>query len=297
MRNRISILALALALLAAVGFARSPRESMLVSGSWLAAHLRDPDLVLLHVGEKEGYDERHIPGARFVTPSDLAVSDPGGLRLEMLPAEELRNRLQKLGISDRSRIVVYYGKDWVSPSTRILFTLDYAGLGDRIALLDGGMDAWIAEGCDVTTEVPAPAEGRLSPLTIRPTVVGAEFVRANAGKPGIAVVDARNAEFYDGTKTGGSTEKPHRTGHIAGAVSIPFSTIADDALRIKPAEELRRLFASAGVRPGDTVVAYCHIGQQATAIVFAARTLGHRALLYDGSFEEWSKLPDAPVDR
>lgn len=293
MRSRLLLF---LALFAASAFAGSPRDALLVTPAWLAEHLEDPDLVLLHVGENAGYEEKHIPGAQFVMHSDLAVSDPEGLRLEMPPPEDLRQRLRKLGISDRSRVVVYYGKDWISPSTRILFTLDYAGLGESASLLDGGMDAWIAAGHEVTAEVPKATEGTLSPLKIRPLVVGAEFVRANRGRGGVAVIDARDAAFYDGTKTGGSGEKPHRTGHIAGAGSLPFSKIADEALRVLPAGELRSLFASAGAKPGDTIVAYCHIGQQATAVLFAARTLGHRVLLYDGSFEEWSRIADAPVE-
>ncbi len=285
-------------LVAAAALAGSPRESLLVSPSWLAGHLEDPDLVLLHVGTKEGYEAGHIPGARFLAVSDISLSSPGdeGLKLEMPPADDLRERLQKLGISDGSRVVVYYGKDWISPSTRALFTLDYAGLGDRSSLLDGGMDAWIAAGHVTTTEAPAPAEGKLSPLKVRPIVVDAEYVCASLGKPGVAVVDARTPAFYAGTDTGGSAEKPHRTGHIAGARSVPFSEIADDALKIRPAEELRAAFGRAGVKEGDTIVGYCHIGQQATAMLFGARLLGHKVLLYDGSFEDWSRQPGTPVE-
>src|SRR5207244_2019702 len=115
----------------------SARESLVVTPAWLAQHLKDPNLVLLHVGDKEGYDAGHIPGSRFVSMQDVSVSShaENGLMLEMPPAEELRKRLEGLGISDNSRVVVYYGKDWVSPSTRILFTLDYAGLGARSPLL------------------------------------------------------------------------------------------------------------------------------------------------------------------
>jgi thiosulfate/3-mercaptopyruvate sulfurtransferase len=150
MRIRISLLA-ALFFAFAV-FAKSPRDSMVVNTAWLAQHLKDPDLVLLHVGDKDEYAAKHIPGARYVSLSDIATSDHSatGLILEMPPtAEDLRGRLEKLGISNDSRVVVYYGKDWVSPSTRVIFTLDYAGLGDRAVLLDGGMGAWVRDGHDV----------------------------------------------------------------------------------------------------------------------------------------------------
>jgi len=95
--------------------------------------------------------------------------------------------------------------------------------------------------------------------------------------------------------TGGSAERPHKTGHIEGAVNVPFSEITNGASQFKTVDELRALFTAAGVKPGDTVVAYCHIGQQATATIFGARLLGFPVLLYDGSFEEWSRLPNAPV--
>jgi thiosulfate/3-mercaptopyruvate sulfurtransferase len=269
-----------------------------VSTAWLGQHLSDPGLVLLHVGDEAEYAERHIPGARFVALSDISVSDRagGGLTLEMLPAETLRQRLAALGISDGSRVVVYTGKDWTSPTTRVLFTLDAAGLGERAAYLDGGMDAWIEEGRPVTAAVPQPRAGTLSPLKMRPLVADAERVRGSLGKAGFAVLDARTPSYYDGVDTGGRKESPHCTGHIAGARSVPFSEVFDDAGKLRPAEELTALFGRAGVKPGDTVITYCHIGQQATAVLFAARTLGHTVLLYDGSFEDWSRGPGNPVE-
>ena len=289
----IAMLASSTALVAA-----TPRESMLVPVSWLAAHLGDANLVLLHIGDKPGYEAAHLPGARHVSLSDIALSDHSGkgLMLEMPAAEELRVRLQKLGISDSSRVIVYYGKDWVSPSTRVLLTLDYAGLGDRASLLDGGMGAWTQAGHETTTVVPATTEGKLSPLKLQPLIVDAAYVRANLGKKGVAVIDARTPAFYDGVETGGAHESPHRTGHIAGAGSVPYQQITDDALKLRPAEELRALFSKAGVRPGDTIIGYCHIGQQATLMLFGARSLGHRVLLYDGSFEDWSRQTDAAVE-
>ncbi len=266
----------------------------MVSTGWLAQHVNDPNLVLLHVSEKPEYDAQHLPGARHVVPRDLSTpSGEGRLSLEMLPPEELRQRLQALGISDDSRIVVYYGKDWVSPSTRVIFTLNYAGL-DRVSLLDGGMQAWIRDGHPVTAEPAVPKSGTLKPLSIRPLIVDADFVRDHAATPGFAVVDARAPALYDGTQTGGTKEHPHKTGHIAGAVSVPFSTLTNDDLMVRSKAELQGAFEKAGVKAEDTVITYCHIGQQATATLFAARLAGKRVLLYDGSFEDWSRH-DYPV--
>lgn len=279
--------------------AASPRESLVVSTAWLAQHLKDPDLVLLHVGDKAEYAAAHIPGARFVELREISVSDPGGtggsLTLELPPAETLREKLAALGISDGSRVVVYFGKDWLSPSTRVMFTLDYAGLGDRASMLDGGQPAWVRDGGAVTAEIPEVRPGTLSPLKTRATVVTADFLRTHGKDPGLTIVDARDAAFYDGTRSGGRRPDTPKFGHIPGAVSLPFSETTNDLVQLRSADELQARFAAAGVKPGDTIVAYCHIGQQATAVIFAARTLGIKALLYDGSFEDWTKNPDAPL--
>jgi thiosulfate/3-mercaptopyruvate sulfurtransferase len=214
--------------------------------------------------------------------------------LEMPTSESLRERLQKLGISNDSRVIVYYGTDWVSPATRVIFTLDYAGLGAQTSLLDGGMSAWIKDGHKVTDQASPARVGTLSPLKLRPIVVDAAYVKAHIGKSGVSIVDGRDASFYDGVQNGNTHGAPQRFGHIASAKSVPFTEIAYDNLRIKSPNELAALFTKAGVQPGDTIVGYCHVGQQATAMLFAARSLGHPVLLYDGSFQEWSRL--TPTD-
>ena len=134
------------------------RSKILVSSDWLSKHLNDRNLVLLHVGDNAEYDKEHLPGARFVKLDDIADSDhetPGALMLQMPAPDKLRERLAGLGISDDSRVIVYYGNDWVTPSTRVIFTLDYAGLGNQSSLLDGGMQQWKKDNHPVTSEVPA----------------------------------------------------------------------------------------------------------------------------------------------
>ena len=267
----------------------------LVPATWLSDHLNDPDLVLLHVGNARDY-ATHIPGARLMTLADVSVSDPNGLTLQMIPADQLKQKLESFGISNNSRIVVYPASNAVQSATRVVLTLDYAGLGARTSMLDGGLTGWTAAGKS-TTDVapPAPVAGSLKTLSLNPIVVDSAFVLDHLKKPGFAVVDARAKTLYDGVQTGGSAEKPHKTGHIDGAVSVPFSEITNGSSQFKTMDELKALFDAAGVKPGDTVVAYCHIGQQATATIFGARLLGHKVLLYDGSFEEWSRLTNAPV--
>ncbi|HEV7594821.1 MAG TPA: rhodanese-like domain-containing protein, partial [Gemmatimonadaceae bacterium] len=202
------------------------RSQLLIPTTWLAQHVNDPNVVLLQVGDAEEYMSEHIPGARFVSLRSISRPDThtdNALHLEMLSADSLRIALEKLGVSDNSKVVVYYGNDWVTPATRVVFTLDYAGLGSRVVLLDGGMQAWKKNGGKVTDAVSPKAAGKLSPLQLRPLIVDANWVKSNIGKPGIAVVDARAAGFYDGVQTGSGMSTPHRTGHIAGARSVPFT--------------------------------------------------------------------------
>ena len=284
----------ALALLLAIA---SPRASILVDPAWLAQHIKDPNLVLLHVGDPAEYEAGHIPGARLISLNDISVSDHSekGLMLEMPAADDLRQRLEKLGISDDSRVVVYFGNDRISPTTRVVFTLDYAGLGEHTSLLDGGQSAWVKNGGALTKDAPPMRTGKLSPLKLEPIVVDAAFVKSHAGAKGFAVVDARDPEYYNGVETGEHMGEKQRTGHVHGALSVPF-TEPYDGVALKSPQALEALFTKAGVKPNDTVVGYCHIGQQATAMLFAARSLGHPVLLYDGSFEDWSRHDGYPVD-
>ena len=86
-----------------------------------------------------------------------------------------------------------------------------------------------------------------------------------------------------------------RPGHIPNAVSIPFSSLLDSTNRLKDPVSLKHIFQQAGVKDGSRVISYCHIGQQASLVYFAARYLGYEARLYDGSFEEWSGRKDLPL--
>jgi thiosulfate/3-mercaptopyruvate sulfurtransferase len=281
---------------AAAQNAKPTRADLLVTSDWLAKQLDNPKLVLFHVGEKPEYEAGHIPGARFLELQDISspmTRDTTKLALEMLPADQLRQRLEQLGISDDSRIVIYYGNDWVSPSTRALLTLQYAGLGARASILDGGMPEWKKGNRPITTAVPpAPKPGKLTPRPTQPLVVDADFVRSHIRTPGYAIVDARNTIFYDGPiqeQTNGTMKHAIVPGHVPGAVNIVFESVYDDTNHLLPEARLREMFAQAGVKPNDTVVAYCHVGQQATALLFAAESLGYDVKLYDGSFQDWSK--------
>ena len=270
------------------------RESMIVSTDWLAKHLNDDSLVLLQVGEKAEYEAGHIPGAQFITTADLSTPRGQGLALELPAVDQLKATLEKFGVTDKSHIVVYFSKDWVTPTARVFMTLDYLGLGDRSSILDGGLPAWRAEGRAVTTALREPKPGHFTPKPNPKLVVDAAWVSANLNKPGVAILDARAAQFYTGAEVG----RMPRGGHIPSARSIPFSSLVEDSNnKFKSPTALRELFNTAGVKPRDSVATYCHIGQQASLLYFVARYLGYDAHLYDGSFEEWSNHPELPVEK
>jgi thiosulfate/3-mercaptopyruvate sulfurtransferase len=269
----------------------------LVTTAWLAAHLADPHLVILHVGRADTYAQ-HIPGAQRTDLSILSANagpnmDTTALAVEMLPSDVLRSRLESYGITDRSTVVVYAGNQTssaVTSATRVVFTLRVAGLGRNAALLDGGLPVWKSEGRSLTDVVPHPSPGHITATPMPSLVVDAEWVKSHLERPGIVVVDARDHRFYDGSEQGES-----RYGHIPSAHNLPFNEIFDEAGKVKSSAALQSLFQNAGAQPGDTIVAYCHIGMQATAVLFAADHIGYPVKLYDGSFQDWSARNDLPV--
>jgi thiosulfate/3-mercaptopyruvate sulfurtransferase len=299
--KRYSFALLALALLFVFAASVLPagdnkvQSSLIVSTEWVAKHLNDDTLVLLQVGDKDEFVAAHIPGAQFIQLADISTPRGQGLALELPSVDQLKAAFEKLGVTDKSRIIVYFGKDWVTPTARVFMTLDYLGLGDRTSILDGGLPAWRAEGRPVTAEVnAAKTTGHFTPRPNTKLVVDAAWVSANLNKTGVAIVDARAAKFYTGAEAG---QMP-RAGHIPSAKSIPFSTVVEDTTnKFKSAEALRGLFDAAGVKQRDTVATYCHIGQQASLLYFVARYLGYEAHLYDGSFEDWSHRADLPVEK
>ena len=181
-----------------------------------------------------------------------------------------------------------------------IFTLDYAGLGDRTALLDGGMPAWVPRrprGHGRRSPPRARASSRRS--TIQPIVVDAAYVqRAPRQAPGSRSSTARDAVVLRRRRRPAACHgaaAPHRPHRRRAAASVRPRVRRQRSCCARRTS-CAALFTKAGVKPGDTVIGYCHIGQQATAMLFAARTLGHPVLLYDGSFEDWSRHADYPVE-
>src|SRR5262249_17754811 len=149
---------LAACFVASVSAQTAKSTDLLVSPAWLAAHLNDQNLVLLHVGDKAEYQKEHIPGAQYIALQDVASHDmnSGALMLELLPLAQLQEAFEARGISNSSRVIVYFGRNTITPATRILWTLSYIGLDGRVSLLDGGMPAWRAAGQSLTAESKTP---------------------------------------------------------------------------------------------------------------------------------------------
>lgn len=281
-------------LLPIVANAQSPaarRQSMLVSTSWLAEHLRDPNLVVLQVGGRAQFDSVHIPGARSVVLQDITL--PQGeskLSTELPSPERLKAWAEANGIGNNSRIVVVPYDSILQISTRVFLTLSYMGAMERTSLLNGGLSAWRSEARPLSSEAPAAAKPATFDLKLRPELIAAmKDVETAIADNKVAVIDARTPNFYNGN--GGGYP---RAGHIPTAVNIPLTTVSTNGF-IKEEPALRTLFTDANVGSGKPVITYCHVGQQASLLWFVATMLGYDAKMYDGSFQEWSGTERLPV--
>ncbi len=270
-----------------------PAQEMLVSGAWLEERLGDPDVVVLHVGAPADFDEGHIPGARLVRPADISITDTNGLRTELPRVDALRESLGKLGVTDRSMVVVYHVGGAVQAATRVWFTLDYLGLGGRSAMLDGGLALWKKEGRAISKEAVPPAIGSFTPRPAPVKVASAEWIRTHLKDPSVTVVDARTPEYFSGDEKGAMP----RAGHIPGALNVPYSSLVDADGRFKSRQELRKILRVGEHRPEPLRVTYCHVGNQASVAYFVARYLGLDVRLFDGSFQEWSQRAEFPVEQ
>jgi len=272
--------------------ADAKREPMLVTVDWLGEHLHDPSLVLLQIGEKKDYDKGHIPGAQFLEYESISTPHGQGLMLELPPMEQLVSVFEKLGVSNDSHIILYFGTNWVTPTTRVYWTLDYMGLGDRTSILNGGLVAWEATHHPVSTESKPLAKGSITPTARKEIVADAAWVSSHLNQAGVTIIDARAHEFYTGSQSDGNP----RSGHIPGATNLSYLDVVDqDNNKFKSADALKELFKAAGLKPGNLMVSYCHIGQRATVLYFTAKMLGYDAKMYDGSWEDWSHRKDLPI--
>ena len=248
---------------------------------------------MLAVGEKADYDAEHIAGSRFIEYRSVGVKGETGLTLELPPMDKLAEVFSALGVGNDSRVVVYRLTDWLTQSARVIMTLDAMGLGKNAALLDGNLAAWKEEGRPTSKDAPTAKPAKLTPCPQSDVITDLEFVKANLHQGGVRILDARDPKVYSGE----AVRAGMAPGHIQGAGNLHYNGLVDAQTgKLKPVEELQKQFRDAGVKPGDRVVTYCFIGQQASALYLVSRYLGYDTRLYDGSWDEWTKHPELPTE-
>ena len=271
----------------------------LVSTQWLAEHLGEPDLVVVdsswHMPStgrrgRDEYMQAHIPGARFLDID--AVSDTSSPLPHMLPsAEDFELAMEAIGVGRHDGIVVYDNSPLHS-AARGWFTLRHFG-ARRVAILDGGLQKWVAEGQPTESGEAEPRAASFDAAQRAEEVVTKEQILA---RPGRALIDARGTPRFEGTEPEPRPELA--SGHIPGARNIPYSALYNDDGTFRSPDELRALFDKAGADAGQPFVASCGSGVTAAALIFAAHLLGSDAgQLYDGSWTEWGADPEAPKAR
>jgi thiosulfate/3-mercaptopyruvate sulfurtransferase len=256
---------------------------MIVSAQWLAEHLHDPKVVVLHVADmRSDYDSGHIPGARFLSVADFVEGDDS----ELPSPEQLKETFEKLGVSNDSRVVIYTTA-WYPMAGRAYYTLDYLGHGDHTSLLDGGIDEWKAEKRPLEEDAPKIARGSFTPHLHPEVRAMLDDVKKLSAQPSTTevLVDSR-------------PEKGYHNGHIPGAVLLYWQeTLVDPKNNpvFLPPDKLKELFVSRGLTPGKKLVTYCVVGLQASHTYFVAKYLGYDAAMFDGSIHQWSHMNMLPL--
>lgn len=281
-----------------------PGPVYLLSTAEVEAMLGEPDVVILHVGHAgqsaESWQHAHIPGARWISWEEVATTR-NGIANELPPMEHLWKLVRRAGINTGDRIVLY-SEDGGLAAARAFVVLDYLGLGDRAALLDGGLRQWLREKRPVTDAPVRVPPSHWEPK-FRPEIVvtleqvrDASWIRMNSTRPAVALVDSRPADQFTGEVPGPDIARP---GRIPGAVNLFWEDHLQSRERplLRSMEELRNRYRALGLKDGDLVIVYCRTGGQASHGYFVLRMLGYDVRIYDGSFSEWQSRADTPVER
>ena len=270
----------------------------LVSTDWLAGHLGELGLTVVDCSwhmpatGRNGRDEflrAHIPGARFLDID--AVSDASNPAPHMLPsAGDFAKAMEAIGIGSDDRLVVYDNSP-LRTAARGWFMLRHFGARE-VAILDGGLQKWAAEGRPVESGEAKPRANRFEAVERPGEIVAKQQILAGID---IALIDARGVGRFEGVE---SEPRPGvASGHIPGARNLPFAALYNEDGTFRPREGLRRPFDEAGSDPERPFVASCGSGVTAASLIFAAHLLGNDdGRLYDGSWSEWGVDPETPKE-
>jgi len=272
----------------------------LVSTDWLAAHLKDPDLRILdaswHMPDagrdaKVEYAACHIPGARFFDIDEIADTRSGLPHMAPTP-EKFVSRMRAMGVGDGHQVVVY-DSTGIFSAPRVWWTFRLMGKAD-VAVLDGGLPKWLAEGRPTEDMAPALRDRHITTSRQAHLVRDVTQVAAAAKLGDHLILDARAPGRFRGEE---AEPRPGlRSGHIPGSVNLPFRRLLQDDGTMKPVAELARIFAEAGVVPGKPVITSCGSGVTAAILSLGLERIGrHDHALYDGSWAEWGMYGDLKV--
>lgn len=272
----------------------------LVSTDWLAAHLKDPDLRILDGSwflptetrdPKAEYEAAHIPGARFFDIDD--VSDHRSDLPHMVPpVEKFMSRMRAMGVGDGHQVVVYDSQGLFS-AARVWWLFKLMGQ-DNVAVLDGGLPKWVAEG-HPTEDMPPIIRDRHMTVRRQNQMVKDVTQVSSASKLGdYEILDARAPGRFRGDAP--EPREGLRAGHIPGSRNVHYETLLNEDRTMKSPEDLRAVLDAAGANLSKPVITSCGSGVTAAIINLALQRIGKTDhALYDGSWTEWGAFPTVPV--
>jgi thiosulfate/3-mercaptopyruvate sulfurtransferase len=279
--------------LATASFAQG--SSPLVNGEWLEKNLNDPKVRVVEVSVEPGvYERGHIPGAQNVVwHTDLVDT----VTRDIASKEKFQELTRKLGV-DQDTTVVLYGdnNNWFAAWGAWVF--DVYGV-KNVKLLDGGRKKWEADKRPLDTRNASVQPGKLTVSEPNQKLrARLADIRAASDSKNATIVDIRSADEYSGKifAPPGSQELTVRAGHVPGALNVPWGRAVSEDGTFKAAEELKKLYAAAGIDGSKPIIVYCRIGERSSHTWFLlSKILGYDVKNYDGSWTEYGNSVGVPV--